>query len=466
MTVTSSTAKVSYAGNGSTTVFTVTFRFLVNSHVVATLRDANGAETTWVEGTHYTLTGAGGVSGTLTVNTSPTDYTPASGETLVISRNVPRTQETDYGENDSFPAETHEQALDKLTMLAQQQDEATARSLVVPLSDTAADISLPIDSLRASKFLAFDASGQPIAAAGTTSDFQPVSAFIDTLLDDADAATARTTLGAVGLTGDETIADIKTFGDQVRLSKGTDIASAATLVIPDDGNFFDVTGNTGPITAITVKAGTPFWLRCISTPQFNHNGTSLIMPADENRTMQAGDVLECFALADDEVIVLNILRANGFPLKEGLLGWGWSVATSSSTGTTTIPDDNTIPQSTEGNEVRTINYTPVRSDSTLFIDAWWSGVHGVNAVEMWLCLFLDSESDARRVASNPTGNGAQASFMTLKHHHTGHSAGVQHTWKLRVGTASAGTLYTNRIEASDITGGRLSTGLRITEMGI
>lgn len=38
-----------------------------------------------------------------------------------------------------------------------------------------------------------------------------VSAFILTLLDDADAATARATLGAVGLTGNQTVAGVKTF---------------------------------------------------------------------------------------------------------------------------------------------------------------------------------------------------------------------------------------------------------------
>ena len=38
-----------------------------------------------------------------------------------IRRNTTQTQLTDYVENDAFPAETHENALDRLTMLAQDQ---------------------------------------------------------------------------------------------------------------------------------------------------------------------------------------------------------------------------------------------------------------------------------------------------------------------------------------------------------
>ena len=38
-------------------------------------------ETVWTEGTHYTLNGGSGVTGTLTVETAPIDYTPAAGET-------------------------------------------------------------------------------------------------------------------------------------------------------------------------------------------------------------------------------------------------------------------------------------------------------------------------------------------------------------------------------------------------
>ena len=115
MTISTTTSRVSYDGDGVTVSFPVTFLFLANSHIVVTLRvDSTGVETTWVENTQYTLTGAGvAAGGTLTIDTSPTDYTPATGETLVIRRVVPATQLTDYPEGGAFPASSHETALDK-----------------------------------------------------------------------------------------------------------------------------------------------------------------------------------------------------------------------------------------------------------------------------------------------------------------------------------------------------------------
>jgi len=105
---------------------------------------------------------------------------------------------------------------DGLDLAAQRDskiENLVDRCLRVPVTDTqsGSELQLPIDSDRASKFLAFDASGAPIAAAGTSADLGPVSSFIDTLLDDTTAADARTTLGAAGLTGNETIAGNKTF---------------------------------------------------------------------------------------------------------------------------------------------------------------------------------------------------------------------------------------------------------------
>jgi hypothetical protein len=119
MTVSSSTSSVSYSGNGSTTVFAYTFKIFEDSDLVVVEKNVNtGVETTKTLTTDYTVSGAGNDSGgNVTFVTAP-----ASGITVTISRSLPLTQETNYVENDPFPAQAHEDALDKLTMLVQQVD--------------------------------------------------------------------------------------------------------------------------------------------------------------------------------------------------------------------------------------------------------------------------------------------------------------------------------------------------------
>jgi len=156
MTVSSSTAKVSYSGNGATQAFAVPFYFLADSQLLVILRASTGAETTQVLGVNYTVTDAG----VLTGGTVTMTVAPPTGSTLVIVRNVPLTQETDLQPNDRLPAETLEQSIDKLTMITQQLDEESARSLKFPVSDASAfDPTLPVSSDRAGKYLKFNASG-------------------------------------------------------------------------------------------------------------------------------------------------------------------------------------------------------------------------------------------------------------------------------------------------------------------
>lgn len=158
MTVSSTTARVSYSGNGSTTAFAASFYFLANSHLKVILRNALGVETVQVLNTDYTVTGAGNpAGGTVTMVVAP-----PTGTTLTIARNVPLTQEVDYQPNDPFPAESHEQALDKLTMIAQQQSDTNNRSLYFPITDSASLIGeLPNSAARANRYLAFDSTGEP-----------------------------------------------------------------------------------------------------------------------------------------------------------------------------------------------------------------------------------------------------------------------------------------------------------------
>lgn len=69
---------------------------------------------------------------------------PAADTRLTILRDVPETQEVDYIPYDEFPAETHEGALDKLTMISQQNSEAIQRAISAPPSDDGTtDFTLP-----------------------------------------------------------------------------------------------------------------------------------------------------------------------------------------------------------------------------------------------------------------------------------------------------------------------------------
>jgi len=139
MTVTASTAKSGpYSGAGTTGPFTVAFRFLENSHLQVIRTSVAGIDTTLTLTAQYTVSGAGASSGTVTLN-SPL----LAGEKLTIVRNVPFTQEADYVQNDAFPAESHERALDKLTMEVQQVSEVAGRALALPATTTGVSPTLP-----------------------------------------------------------------------------------------------------------------------------------------------------------------------------------------------------------------------------------------------------------------------------------------------------------------------------------
>jgi len=158
MTVSSTTTKNSYSGDGSTTVFSYTFKIFDEDDIAVILRDdTTGTETTQTITTHYSVSGVGNTGGgNITFVTAP-----ASGKTVVLLRATPLTQLTDYTPNDPFPAEAHEDALDKLTFLTQQIQEELDRSIKISRTNTMTSTEFTVGaSDRASKILAFDGNGE------------------------------------------------------------------------------------------------------------------------------------------------------------------------------------------------------------------------------------------------------------------------------------------------------------------
>ena len=127
MTISVETNKSTYSGDDATVAFSSGFKiFAATDLAVELVNDTTDVVTVQVKDTDYTVGTITAPSSTVTVTMTTA---PASGETLVIRRNQSQLQSTDYVENDNFPAQTHENNLDKLVMMVQEHEEILARTL-------------------------------------------------------------------------------------------------------------------------------------------------------------------------------------------------------------------------------------------------------------------------------------------------------------------------------------------------
>jgi hypothetical protein len=131
----------------------VPFYFLEADDLLVIRRTAPNIETTLALTTDYSVTGAGlAAGGSITLVNAPN-----SSQIITIIRDPDFAQNTDYQANDPFPAETHERALDKLTMMAQRLKELLSRSF--RLSDGyAGTANTVIPEPEASKVIGWDSS--------------------------------------------------------------------------------------------------------------------------------------------------------------------------------------------------------------------------------------------------------------------------------------------------------------------
>jgi hypothetical protein len=155
MTITTTTLRAQYNGNGVTTSFAVPFEFLEGSTLKVILTSAAGVDTTQTITTHYTVTGGGTVQpddGSVVMVTAP-----ATGETLTILRAQPLTQAASYTEQGPFPAKAHEKALDRIDMQVQMISERVNRAM--KLKETSANSDLIFPEPSADEVVGWNAAG-------------------------------------------------------------------------------------------------------------------------------------------------------------------------------------------------------------------------------------------------------------------------------------------------------------------
>lgn len=264
MTVSSTDARITYAGDGNTTSFAVPFTFDADADLeVNIITDSTNDVTAQVLNTDYTI------SSTNVVMTSA----PASGETLVITLGLTFEQSTNYVANDPFPAETHEDALDELAkQIKELKEDIDYRCVKLPVN-TLSSTTVTDTDIAASKIFRINSAGTSVELAtvnsitnGGDSWSDPINASITVDTDSTyDIGTnaarianvyadniygtvmtaAQGNITSVGTLTSLTVDNLTINGNTISADSGNIIIGASDLI--------DMGGNTG---AVGVPVGT------------------------------------------------------------------------------------------------------------------------------------------------------------------------------------------------------------------
>lgn len=287
---------------------------------------------------------------------------------------------------------------------------------------------------------------------GLKNEIIAVESFLDTHLGKSTAVTAvefeylsgvssaiQTQLNAkatnslvVHLAGAESITGAKTFDSSTFLMKetggGTDTITLATpslaasrvYTFPDAGAAADVVVTAGSQTLTGTKTFNDF------------------------RGTFGADI----AAGSHKITGLAAATANGDAVRfeqNKLIQRAYSSTVAATTGTTTVPEDDTKPQSTEGDQYLSITITPTNASNILRFHVCVP-VSNSAAGSMAMSLFQDAAASALATVFDriPAGVGLT---MNLYYEMTAGTTSST-TFKIRVGNSSAGTTQINSANAS------------------
>ena len=293
--ISATSRRIVYTGSAGTGPYSFAFNILANTDVAVYFNDTELTLTT-----DYTVSISADGTGSITIvvgGSTKVPSTPIASDrvTIVGNRTIQRT--TDFTTGGPLFATSLNDELDSITIFTQQNLEQSNRSLRAPNTDpTTVNMELPDNTTRASKYLTFDASGNPAAlnsvgtykgdwaasttyvlqdivkdtstnnifiaiTAHTSSGSQPLTTNTDaakwSLVVDAASATTSATSAATSATAAATSATAAATSATAAATSATSAASSATTATTKAGEAAtSATGAASSATSATSSAST------------------------------------------------------------------------------------------------------------------------------------------------------------------------------------------------------------------
>lgn len=164
-----------FEASAGQTVFSYDFPIYAAEHL-AVSRWRAGVRTNLAQGADYNVSGAGTQpGGTITLTT------PALlGDQIVIKSAQPDARTTEFDDGGDLPAASINSELNRIFISLQQQAETIAGTMRRPDNDSA-NMVLPEKSVRAGRWLSFDANGAPLLVLPTGDAVSPLAGWLDVI---------------------------------------------------------------------------------------------------------------------------------------------------------------------------------------------------------------------------------------------------------------------------------------------
>lgn len=253
---------------------------------------------------------------------------------------------------------------------------------------------------------------------------------------------------------------IATLRDGAGYTAEATVASAATADIGAAASLYVAITGTTTITSFGANYNGPRFIRFAGSLTLTHNASSLILPGGANITTAAGDTAIVVPQSAGWRVVSYTRAAT--PMTGSIIDRAYAEYTTNASLTTTIPNDDTIPQNTEGTQILSVSLTPKSTTSRVRLR--FSGqVAAASAVTVAAAMFSSASANALRATMVTTGGTDQAGILAMEYEYVPGTTSAL-TYSVRVGPFSAITVRMNGSSGGRNLGGAHGAVLVVEEI--